>query len=432
MAFVMTTLIFGLRMFFYSRLQIFGFLAVFLGLEMILWLIYLSYHKETEHDIESVQAVRSIMKQEHLSINTNHEDRRSILFQPVKARMKEVYFKDEPRVFDFFNRGLNLSSIIRVETLILNTSEVMNFNLVSLAHTRLMINLHKINDIRWINRYFLQAHGMLMDGGYLAGRADTTDVLMRRFKKRYPKYFAELFYLNHFIWARVIPKLDMTKQIYFNITKGRRRAISRTEILGRLYFCGYKIVAEEYIDNVFYFIAQKVKTPSLDENPSYGPFVRFERVGAQGKLIYTHKLRTMHPYSEYLQDYVHEQNQLQEGGKFKDDFRITRYGKIFRKLWLDELPMLYNWLKGDLQLVGVRPLSRQYLNLYTSDLKELRKKVKPGLVPPFYADLPKTLEEIMASEERYIKAYLEKPFITQWRYFWKAFWNIVVKKARSA
>jgi len=432
MTFIMTTLIFGLQIFQYSRLQIFSFLALFLGMEMILWLAYFLYRKENVQDIESTEEVRSIMKQEYLSINTTDDERRSILYLPIEVRMKEIYFKDQPPVFDFFNKAINLSKITRVETMILDTSELINFNLISLSHTRLMINLHKLNDLRWINRYFLQAHGMLVDGGYIAGRADTIDVLKDCFKKKYPKYFREFFYFIHFLWARVLPKLDSTKRIYFNITKGKNRAISRTEILGRLCFCGFKVIAEEYIHNVFYFIAQKVKTPSPDENPSYGLFVRFERTGLNGKLIYTYKLRTMYPYSEYLQEYIHDQNQLQEGGKFKDDFRVTGYGKIMRKLWLDELPMLYNWLKGDLQLVGVRPLSRHYLNLYDNDLQELRKTVKPGMVPPFYADMPKTLEEIMASEVRYIKAYMERPFVTQWRYFWKSFWNIAVKHARSA
>lgn len=269
-------------------------------------------------------------------------------------------------------------------------------------------------------------------GGYLAGKAETIDLLMNRFTEKYPKYIRELFYAFHFVWARIFPKLNLTKKFYFGITRGKNRAISRTEILGRLSFCGFKIVDEAYIDNAHYFIAQKVKTPSVDENPSYGPFVRFERVGFQGHLIYTYKFRTMYPYSEYLQEYVHEKNQLQEGGKFKDDFRVTRYGKIMRKLWLDELPMLYNWLKGDLQLVGVRPISQHYLSLYTRDLQELRKKVKPGLIPPYYADMPKTLEDIMASEERYIHSYLQSPLRTQFRYFFKALWNIVVKQERSA
>jgi lipopolysaccharide/colanic/teichoic acid biosynthesis glycosyltransferase len=103
-----------------------------------------------------------------------------------------------------------------------------------------------------------------------------------------------------------------------------------------------------------------------------------------------------------------------------------------RRTWLDELPMLYNWLRGDLQLVGVRPLSSQYQQLYDEGLRALRQKVKPGLLPPFYADMPKTLEDIMASERRYIEAYLKRPLRTQLVYLCKGVWNIVVKRRRSA
>jgi hypothetical protein len=102
-----------------------------------------------------------------------------------------------------------------------------------------------------------------------------------------------------------------------------------------------------------------------------------------------------------------------------------------RKIWLDELPMLYNWIKGDLKLFGVRPLSRQYLSLYSQELQELRKKVKPDLIPPFYADLPETLEEIKESEKRYLQSYLKEPFKTQCTYLYKAFVNIIIKGARS-
>ncbi len=93
--------------------------------------------------------------------------------------------------------------------------------------------------------------------------------------------------------------------------------------------------------------------------------------------------------------------------------------------------MLYNWIQGDLQLVGVRPLSQYKLGLYPPELQELRKKVKPGLVPAYYADLPNSFEELCASEQRYVEAFMKKPFLTQWRYFWKAFWNIAFKSARS-
>jgi lipopolysaccharide/colanic/teichoic acid biosynthesis glycosyltransferase len=154
-------------------------------------------------------------------------------------------------------------------------------------------------------------------------------------------------------------------------------------------------------------------------------------VGKNGKIIYVYKMRTMHPYSEYLQDYIYKTNDLEAGGKFKNDFRVSTTGRIMRKLWLDELPMLINLLRGDLKLVGVRPLSRHYFELYSDELKAKRIKTRPGLVPPFYADMPKTLEEIQASENKYLDAYLRRPFLTDWRYFWKAFYNIVVKKARS-
>ncbi len=59
----------------------------------------------------------------------------------------------------------------------------------------------------------------------------------------------------------------------------------------------------------------------------------------------------MHPYSEYLQEYILERNGLDKGGKFKGDFRITGWGKILRRYWLDELLMIINLFKGDLKIV---------------------------------------------------------------------------------
>jgi len=186
------------------------------------------------------------------------------------------------------------------------------------------------------------------------------------------------------------------------------------------------------VDDRYYFIAQKVKTASQHPNPTYGPLVLLTRSGIYNRPITVYKFRTMHPYAEYLQGYIYEKNLLDKGGKFREDFRVTEWGRIMRRFWLDELPMLYNWFKGDLQLVGVRPLSNQYLGLYNDELKELRRQVKPGLIPPYYADLPNTLEEIMASEKKYIEAYLGNPIRTQWKYFFSCFVNIVIRRARSA
>ena len=203
------------------------------------------------------------------------------------------------------------------------------------------------------------------------------------------------------------------------------------ELMGRLYFCGYKVLAEQEINGNFFFIAQKTKTPSLDQSPTYSPFVKLKRIGLNGQIINVYKFRTMYPYSEYLQDYVYKKHKLQSGGKLKDDFRITEYGNFMSKYWLDELPMLYNWIRGDLKLFGVRPLSKHYLSLYDRPLRKIREKIKPGVIPPYYADLPRHLEGIVESEKRYIQAYCSHPIKTQWVYFWKVMNNIIFKGVRS-
>lgn len=139
----------------------------------------------------------------------------------------------------------------------------------------------------------------------------------------------------------------------------------------------------------------------------------------------------MHPYSEFLQEYVFQQNHLQQNGKFKDDFRITGWGRILRKYWIDELPQIINYLRGDINLVGVRALSEHYFSLYPKDLQELRKKFKPGLIPPYYVDLPNSFDEIIKSERTYFAKKLNRKFLIDDIYFFKAVSNILFKKARS-
>jgi lipopolysaccharide/colanic/teichoic acid biosynthesis glycosyltransferase len=248
---------------------------------------------------------------------------------------------------------------------------------------------------------------------------------------KYPKYLREVIYALDFMIHRVLPKIPLLKRIYFTVYRGKGRVISEAEVLGRLYFCGFEVLASDTIKESFYFISRKVKHPSIDQNPSYGPFIKLRRIGYSGNVIYINKLRTMHPYSEYLQDYIYKQNRLQLNGKFRDDFRVTKWGKVFRKLWIDEIPQISNFLRGDISLVGVRALSEQYFNLYPGDLKNLRMKFKPGLVPPYYADMPNSFEEIVESEKQYLQAKQQKPFVTDVRYFFKAMYNIFFKKARS-
>jgi len=433
MAVTMAVIIFAFRLFYYSRGQIFGTFLILLMLEAVLYYMYFIFRKgkEAGRDIESADEINAFLKQHELILDPDRQDDGSDRFTPVKEKLYHVLDFFSPWLFDVIDNSIDLSKIGRDCTAISSSDDISEVQNLDNNSLQLFINLHKVNDIRWVNRYFLKIYEKLKPGGYFIGNAETIILHRKRFFARYPKYFAEILYVISFIYRRVLPKLRPINKIYFAVTKGRSRLISRAEVLGRLYFCGFKVIAEQDDKHRVYFIAQKVKSPSLDQSPSYGPLVRLERAGSDGQPITIYKFRTMYPYSEYLQDYVYNAHNLEKGGKFKNDFRISALGKFMRETWLDELPMLYNWIKGDVKIFGVRPLSTQYLSLYDDKLQELRSKVKPGLIPPFYADLPETLEEIKESEKRYLESYLSEPFKTQCSYLWKAFVNIIIKGARS-
>ncbi|MCC5940517.1 MAG: sugar transferase [Balneolaceae bacterium] len=271
----------------------------------------------------------------------------------------------------------------------------------------------------------------MQNGQYLVATVETKDERKERLLRKYPSPISYPYYSLDFLLKRVFPKLKPTRKIYFAITGGKNRVISLTEALGRLVSCGFEIVGHKKINNLTYIISKKIKKPFYDMQPTFGAIIKLKRIGYQGKIFDVYKVRTMYPYSEYLQEYVYQINNLEEGGKFQDDFRTTSYGHFFRRFWIDELPMIYNWLRREMKLVGVRPLSEHYFYLYPQEIQEMRIKSKPGLVPPYYADLPKGLDEILESEKKYLESYNANPIKTDLIYFFKAFKNILFTGARS-
>ena len=434
MAATMAVLVLALRMFFYSRLQIFGTFLFLLLIEAVFQFFY--FHLKLKNgngaDIETIDEVQKVIKQELLEIPPNNgltRDNRPVI--PVGDKLENQFLKAHPGVFEFIRDHIDLSQIDIYETFVLDTLTPYNVENVNNNSLELFINLHKVNDFRYLNRYFLEVHKKFFNGGYFVGKARTIETHRKAFFVKYPRYFAEIFYVVNFVFARVIPKLPGLKRIYFALTRGKNRVVSKAELLGRLYFCGFKVLDVQEIEGFLYYIARKVKTPCFDRNPSYGPVIRLRRIGYNGEVMYVYKLRTMYPYSEYLQEYIFEHNQLQSNGKFRDDFRMTEWGRVFRKFWIDELPQVVNYLHGDLNLVGVRALSQHYFSLYPKEMQEFRTRFKPGLVPPYYADMPDSFEEIVDSERQYLQQKQQHPFVTDLRYFGKAFYNIIFKNARS-
>jgi lipopolysaccharide/colanic/teichoic acid biosynthesis glycosyltransferase len=402
--------------------------------ELVFFYIYYisSFSKKLNNDIETANEVESAFHEEELPLELekiNSLKNRNIV--SIQNKLSSNYLRDFPELYDFIIQNIDLKLIDESDGHIVDSINPYNINILEDHSKSLVINLHKINDIRWLNRYFLQVHRKIYNGGYLIGKAETLSTNRRTIYSKFPAIIAHFIYLINFVFKRVVPKLPFIKRIYFMLTHGKGRIISQAEVLGRLHFCGFNTIAVKEINTVVYFIAQRIKNPSIEKNPSYGPVVRLKRVGFRGDLIQVYKFRTMHPYSEFLQEYIYDKYGSVNGDKFNNDFRVTSWGRIFRKFWIDEIPMIYNLIRGDIALVGVRPLSLYKFSIYRESLKKKRVKFKPGLIPPFYADMPDSLEGLMDSEEKYLDAKAQKPFTTDIVYFFKAFFNIFFKNARS-
>ena len=295
-----------------------------------------------------------------------------------------------------------------------------------------IVDMTLLNDMRGINKRLCMVNQKLPDEGMYICCYRPQEYIKQKILNRYPAGLNWIIYTLYFFQKRVWPRLMLTSRLYYDITKGRKRMLSKTEVLGRLYYCGFEVDDVVPMGHIEYVFAHRHSQPYPQEQIKvYGPLIKLPRVCKNREIKYFYKMRTMHPYAEYIQKYVYDMYGTNDGDKAQNDFRITTWGHIFRSLWMDELPMLINLLKGDMKLVGVRPLSKAKFDTYPEWLQELRTKTKPGLVPPFYADLPQTQEEMFESEERYLRAYLKHPLRTDWRYFWKAFNQIVFKHARS-
>ena len=101
-------------------------------------------------------------------------------------------------------------------------------------------------------------------------------------------------------------------------------------------------------------------------NKGNGVFFTQKRVGKNRRIFYIIKFKTMTDERDA------------EGNLLSDERRLTKIGKFIRSTSVDELPQLINVLKGDMSLIGPRPLVVEYLPLY-NDVQARRHEVKPGI-----------------------------------------------------
>ena len=115
------------------------------------------------------------------------------------------------------------------------------------------------------------------------------------------------------------------------------------------------------------------------DDPRGGPIFRQTRLGLGGRRFTMYKFRTMAVDAEQQRAELAALNEM-DGPVFKirDDPRVTRIGKFLRRSSLDELPQLFNVLRGDMSIIGPRPPLPCEAAEYT-DYQSLRLIVKPGL-----------------------------------------------------
>ena len=142
------------------------------------------------------------------------------------------------------------------------------------------------------------------------------------------------------------------------------------------------------------------------DSPGASPIYIQKRIGKNGREFKFYKFRSMVSGAEVMLDELLDKNEMVGPAfKIKEDPRITRFGRFIRKTSIDELPQLWNVLKGDMSLVGPRPPLPREFRLY-NDYQNQRLSVIPGItcfwqVQPSRNSL--SFEEWLELDLKYIK-----------------------------
>jgi len=152
------------------------------------------------------------------------------------------------------------------------------------------------------------------------------------------------------------------------------------------------------------------------DSPGAGPIFVQNRVGRDGKEFRFYKFRSMHPNAEEKLAELLQYNEMDGPAfKMKNDPRVTRLGRFLRKSSIDELPQLWNVLRGEMSIVGPRPGLPREVEQY-DDYARQRLMITPGLtcywqIMPYRNRL--SFEEWVDLDIKYIR---ERSFMTDWKF----------------
>jgi lipopolysaccharide/colanic/teichoic acid biosynthesis glycosyltransferase len=328
-------------------------------------------------------------------------------------------------MLSFYLNRLSIGSS-EIQTIDL-TTEIKNHE------KKLIVVVNQLNKVENLQLTIENLATLTKEDQHVILQFETLKGRSRRIQKLYPKTIAKSLFIIDFIFHRVFSRLFIVKNIYSYISKGKIKILSKAEALGRMVFSGYQIESVENFDGLCTVLLKKSGQKLINKKPSFGPVFKMNRIGKNGKMIGVYKIRTMHPYSEYLQDFLIKLNGYGDQGKPKNDFRVTTWGRILRKYWIDEIPQLINVMKLEMKLVGLRPVSEYYFNELDQFQKERRLEQKPGCIPPYIAfNMGSSKDQVLKAEEMYLNMKKSKPFTTDTRVFFMAIKNIFFSKKRGS
>ncbi|MFY7812147.1 MAG: hypothetical protein ACOVQ2_10505, partial [Flavobacterium sp.] len=186
--------------------------------------------------------------------------------------------------YQFIIQNVELDNAI-----VLSSNTMFNFENIATQNNQAIINLKRVNDFKDINQYFATVNQKLKTDGIFINLAETYIARKQRILQKYLKPFNWIYYIGDVFVTRIAPKLYLTQKLYFYLSGGKGKVLSKTEIFGRLYFSGFQLLDEKIIDNQLYFIAQKIKEPK-DKNTtsSYRFLIKLPRIGKNGKTIWVY------------------------------------------------------------------------------------------------------------------------------------------------
>jgi lipopolysaccharide/colanic/teichoic acid biosynthesis glycosyltransferase len=325
----------------------------------------------------------------------------------------------------------NLYTTSNIQTNLENIKKVLSDSLLSIQ-INILIDDSFLQDRLGINKYLNNINKKLENSeiSYYLGIVETLDDWKKKKTILKKPIIGKIARLLFFIFYRILPKLKWYQFITLNKSK---RLLSKAEVLGRFVYNGFEICDFFQINSNYHIYVLKRKGKPMKQSTSEGVLLKINRIGKNGKIFKVYKLRTMHPYSEYLHEYMINTYGFNEKGKIKNDFRAAKWAKVFRKYWLDEIPQLLNVLKFEMKLVGVRPISESYFNSLPKEIQDKRIHHKPGCIPPYIAhDFGTTKESVLQAELVYLEEKSKNPHTTDLKYFFVSIFKIVFKGKRSS